>query len=207
MISRSLYVIDNFYARPDVIRRKALEMGYLQPRGFVGWRTLAYQPKGIKERIQRRFRISIRYWEDDVTATEACNGVFFSAFSKGRLAERVGVHYDDPADWMMLLIYLNPDALPDTGTSIWQHRQTGLVAKPTKQDALRLGTSLRVLEKKLADDSQKLTRWNEIDRIGNIFNRAVMFPSGLLHSATKHFGRSFRDGRLYQAFHFPAKSC
>nr|AAP58627.1 hypothetical protein [uncultured Acidobacteriota bacterium] len=205
MIKRCLQVIDDFYDRPDEVRQKALLMSYAQPDGFVGWRTLAYQPKGIKQTIERRFKISIRYWEKDLAATEASNGVFFSAFSKGKFAERVGIHYDDPAGWMMLLVYLTPDALLDAGTSTWQHRETGLIAKPTRQDASRLGMSLKALEMKLIEDSHKLKSWREVDRIGNVYNRAVMFPSRLLHSATKHFGRNHLEGRLYQAFHFPIR--
>jgi hypothetical protein len=202
-INRCLYVIDDFYDQPDDVRKRALEMSYDVPEGYVGWRTLAYQPKGIKNNIERKFNISIGYWEDDVTAREACNGVFFSALAKGRFAERVGVHYDDPPDWMMMVVYLTPDAPFDSGTSIWQHRETKLVAKPNRKDASRLGRSLKTLEQKLLDDSRSAKSWIEIDRIGNVFNRAVMFPSGLLHSATRHFGYSRHTGRLYQTFHFP----
>ena len=202
-INRCLHVIDNFYEQPYNVRKHALKMPYNVPDGYVGWRTFAYQPNGIKERIERKFNILIEYWEDDVTATEACNGVFFSALAKGRFAERIGVHYDDPPNWMMMLVYLTPNAPFDSGTSIWQHRETNLVAKPTRRDALRLGRSLKALENELLEDSHKPKSWIEIDRIGNVFNRAVMFPSGLLHSATKHFGDSCLSGRLYQAFHFP----
>jgi hypothetical protein len=129
--------------------------------------------------------------------------VFFSAFSKGRQAERVGVHYDEPANWMMLLIYLTPNAPIDAGTSTWQHRETQLLTKPTRKDAIRLAMPLGALESKLAEDARTLTRWIEIDRIGNLFNRAVMFPGGIMHSATRHFGRNSAHGRLYQTFHFP----
>ena len=180
-------------------------MSYTEPENFVGWRTQAYQPKGIRSLIEKKLRVSIRFWEEDLTAIEVCNGVFFSAFSKGKYAETVGVHFDEPPSWMMFLVYLSPDAPYDTGTSFWQHRETGLIAKPTGRDAEVLGTSLEELEAKLGKDSQTPSRWIEIDRVGNVYNRAVMFPGGLLHSATKHFGRNRHNGRLYQAFHFPIK--
>ncbi|HEY0080331.1 MAG TPA: DUF6445 family protein [Pyrinomonadaceae bacterium] len=203
MTKRFIQVVDDFYPDPDKLRRKALELPYTEPENLVGWRTRAYQPRGIKQRIERKFRLRITYWEEDLSAIESCNGVFFSAFSKGKRAETVGVHYDNPPRWVMFLVYLTPDAPFDAGTSIWQHRETGLIAKPTRQDAERLGLSVERLDEMLLRDGQRRSRWREIDRVGNVYNRAVMFPSGILHSATHHFGSSRLNGRLYQSFHFP----
>jgi hypothetical protein len=203
MMKRFIQVIDNFYPNPDKVRRKALEMSYTEPEDYVGWRTKAYQPKGIKELIEKSFRLRIRFWEDDLTAIESCNGVFFSAFSKGNHAETVGVHYDTPASWVMLLIYLTPNAPYDTGTSLWAHRKTGLTGMPSKKDVERLGISILELNEIINKDNKKARNWEEIDRVGNVYNRAVIFPSGLLHSATRHFGSNRFNGRLYQSFHFP----
>ena len=122
-MKRFLIAVDGFYADPDGIRRRALAMTYSHPENVTGWRTRCYQPRGIKERIERMFSVRIPYWEDDLDAIEACNGVFF----------------------------------------------------------------------------------HEIDRVGNVFNRAVMFPGGFYHSATRHFGSGLRDGRIYQSFHFPVE--
>ena len=203
MAKRFIQVIDNFYSNPDKVRQKALDMSYTEPEDFTGWRTQAYQPRGIKAFIEKSFRLRIKYWEDDLTAIESCNGVFFSAFSKGSHAETVGIHYDFPASWVMLLIYLTPNAPYNTGTSFWEHNKTGLTSKPSKKDAERLGMSIQELGEIIEKDSEKLYRWKEIDRVGNVYNRAMIFPSGLLHSATRHFGTNRFNGRLYQSFHFP----
>ncbi len=203
MVRGFLHIVDGFYRCPDRVRRRALEMSYSEPEELVGLRTQAYQPLRIQSLIERRFRIRIKHWEEDLSAIEACNGVFLSSFAKGPHAESVGVHYDDPSTWMMLLIYLTPNAPYDAGTSLWQHRETGLVAKPTKTDALKLGISVKELEARLEGDCWKRKRWLEIDRVGNKYNRAVMFPGGFLHSATRHFGNHRYNGRLYQSFHFP----
>lgn len=205
MIKRFIQVIDNFYPSADRVREMALTMPYTEPEDFVGWRTKAYQPRGIKALIERRFRLRIKYWEEDLTAIEVCNGVFFSAFSKGSHSERVGIHYDTPATWVMLLIYLTPNAPYETGTSLWQHNRTRLTSKPSKKDAERLGISVQQLEDMIKEDSRKLSRWKEVDRVGNVYNRAVLFPSGLLHSATQHFGSNRFNGRLYHCFHFPVE--
>jgi len=64
---------------------------------------------------------------------------------------------------------------------------------------------LKDLNAILERDGCRRDRWIEIDRIGNVYNRAVMFPGGLFHSATRHFGSSQNNGRLYQSFHFPIR--
>ena len=177
-------------------------MKYSEPEYYTGWRTHVWQPIGIKNRIERAFRIQIDYWDNESGPIEGGNGVFFTAFSKGQRAERVKIHFDEPPGWMSLLVYLSPNAPADSGTSFWQHRETGLTAKPTKRDAVRLGLELTELLELLERDGWKRKSWIEVDRIGNVFNRAVMFPAGLFHSATRHFGNNLRDGRLYQSFHF-----
>ena len=203
MPKRFIVVVDDFYPNPDAIRERALSMSYTEPESLVGWRTRAYQPRGIRERIERLFKVRIKYWEEDLDNIEDCNGVFFSAYAKGSYAETVGIHYDTPPSWVMFLIYMTPDAPYDAGTSLWQHRATGLTAMPTEKDARRLKTPLKRLFEILERDLHDPRRWLEIDRIGNVYNRAVMFPGGLLHSATRHFGSNRFNGRLYQSFHFP----
>jgi hypothetical protein len=203
MARRYLYVEDNFYANPNSVRQKALEMKYLSPTDpdLEGLRTQAYRPAGVKGRLERRFRVKINIWETDA---DSANGAFFAALAEGRRAEKVGVHYDLPVNWMAVLIYLTPNAGFETGTSFWQHVKTGLSACPTIEDAKRLGVPLEELAEALEEDSKKPRCWREIDRIGNIYNRAIAFPAGLLHSATRHFGSSEPNGRIYHSFHFKA---
>lgn len=204
-MDRFIHVVDDFFPVPDKVRAKALSMKFTEPEDFVGWRTEAYHPRGIKQRIESRFGVRIPYWEEDLSAIEACNGVFFSAYSSGKHAESVGVHYDEPVGWVMLIIYLTPGSRYDAGTSLWQHRATGLTAAPTRKDSVRLSLSTDRLNEILERDSRRPKCWREIDRIGNVYNRAVMIPSAVLHSATAHFGSNRANGRLYQTFHFPVE--
>ena len=198
-------VVDRFYRNPNKIRERALLMDYSEPENVTGWRTQVWQPRGIKSLIEKAFRVRIDYWHDASESIDAGNGVFFTAFSKGEHAERVKVHFDEPTDWMSLIVYLTPNAPSDSGTSFWQHRETGLTAKPTRQHALRLGSTPTELQLLLDQDGWKRTSWIETDRIGNVYNRALMFQAGLFHSATHHFGNNLRNGRLYQSFHFQIK--
>jgi len=204
-MKKLIQIVDGFYPNPDAVRRHALTMSYAEPENLVGLRSHAYHPKGVKKLIESTFKVRIKYWETDLTAREACNGVFFSSVSGGPNKETVIVHYDDPPSWMMLLVYMTPNAPYDAGTSLWHHRKTGLIRNPGAKDVKRLGLTTDKLESIIERDSAIAARWREIDRIGNVYNRAILFPNGFLHSATRHFGSTLENGRMYQSFHFPIK--
>lgn len=200
MAQRYLHVVDNFYPNPDLIRKHAMKLRYdAGDPMLTGIRTIAFHPDGIKDHIEKIFRIKIKTWE---TSAGSANGAFFAALGKGRLAETVGVHYDEPVTWMTMLIYLTPEADFGAGTSFWQHIRTGLIARPTTKDAKRLGIPLEKLTTAIEEDSSRRKCWREIDRVGNVYNRAVAFPAGILHSATQHFGSCTSEGRIYHSFHF-----
>ncbi len=171
---RFLCVIDDFYPDPDPVRRKALDLPYEEPEELTGQRTQPYHPRGVRQRIENLFGFRITKWDDDPTNLGRANGSFFASLARGRHAERVGVHYDSPVEWVSMVIYLTPNA--------------------------------ERLEAILERDSHDLRRWREVDRVGNRYNRAVAFPSGLLHSASRHFGGASTAGRIYQSFSFRVDS-
>jgi hypothetical protein len=206
-----IQMADNFYRDPDSIRRSVLEMPFAaRDNAGLGWCTRLYHPRGVKERVEKTFRIRVDYWETARTAPQSENGSFFSTFSKGRHGEPIGIHHDRPAgissnrrdNWVILIIYMTPGAPADAGTSFWQHRLTGLTQGPTTQDAKQLSVPITELQTILTGDFYKINRWAETGRVGNLYNRAVLFPSRLLHSATRHFGRNLQNGRLIQVFFF-----
>ena len=128
------------------------------------------------------------------------NGVFYQGFSQGKRKEIPGVHSDEPFNDITVLVYLTPGLPLDCGTSLWMHKLTGLTDPATQQDARRLKTKLSTLKELLVNDTKDRSKWVEIDRVGNKFNRMVAYPSGALHSATNHFGSDIKNGRLYQTF-------
>ena len=213
MINRNfIRVVDDFYPDPREARHWAMNMPFICRSGDKqGWGTPVYQPKGVREQIEKRFRIRIKYWEDSSIVPHTENGCFFSTFAKGKHLERPYVHYDipsstiydEPNQWVILIVYMTPGASLDAGTSLWQHRMTGLTCFPTRGDAYRLKIPIRELREVLDRDAYKRQCWKEIDRLGNLYNRAVLFPSTVLHSATRHFGSNRLNGRIIQVFYFP----
>ncbi len=195
---RFLLIRDGFYDDPDAVRRRALDLRYEQPKDITGYQTdWAYQPRGIKGRLEAILGTRITRWDTD---PQEGNGIFYIGLARGARKEVPGVHSDEPYDDVTMLVYLTPGLPSDCGTSLWRHRATGLEHAPLAADARRLGTTLTKLRDRLERDSEKRSCWDEIDRAGYRYNRMVAYPSGLLHSATRHFGGGLRHGRVYQTY-------
>ena len=50
--------------------------------------------------------------------------------------------------------------------------------------------------------SQDITKWELVDKVGNIFNRLIIFNAHHFHSSMDYFGTTKEDGRLFQVFFF-----
>ena len=197
-LRRFLLVRDDFYSDPEDVRRIAQSMKFEETGDITGFMTSeVYHPAGVRQRLERVLGVKITRWDED---PDQGNGIFYQAFSRGSQKETPGVHSDEPYEDITVLIYLTPGLPLDCGTSLWQHRTTGLVNAPTQRDARRLKTTLTKLRDRLETDSENRQKWIEIDRAGYRFNRMVAYASGMLHSASRHYGSNLRDGRVYQTY-------
>jgi len=189
---------DGFYRDPDAVYRCALQAQYFEPEHATGFRSMSvYHERGVKAKLEKILGVRITRWDTD-PADE--NGVFYMGLSEGRRKETPGVHSDHPWSDITVIVYLTPNLPTDCGTSLWMHRATGLADPPSHRDARRLGQTRTELLARMERDSRRRERWIEIDRIGYRFNRMVAYPSGALHSATRHLGASLANGRVYQTF-------
>jgi hypothetical protein len=196
--SRFVIVKDNFYKNPLKVVKISRASDFYEPEHVTGFRSRAvYHESGIKNKLETILGIKIIRW--DTNPLEE-NGVFYKGFARGKLKEVPGVHSDEPYNDITALVYLSPNIPIDCGTSLWMHKKTGLINPASPADSKKLKMKFEDLKELLEDDSKKRSKWIEIDRIGNKFNRLVAYPSGAFHSATKHYGSSFEDGRIYQTF-------
>jgi hypothetical protein len=46
------------------------------------------------------------------------------------------------------------------------------------------------------------TKWELFDRIGNKYNRLIIYPGKLFHASLDYFGNNNQNGRLFQTFFF-----
>lgn len=104
------------------------------------------------------------------------NGAFQYTTSQGRS----WIHQDSNNTWAGVL-YLTPDAPLSGGTGIYR----------PKYDDVEL-------------DPYDMTRWELVDRVGNVFNRLVLFDAKQYHTSLDYFGTNKENGRLFQLFFFDA---
>lgn len=195
---RFLLVKDNFYNNPLQVYQAAMQAEYFQPAHATGYRSKSvYHEKGIKQKLEKILGIKITRWDTD---PEEENGVFYQGFSGGNRKEIPGVHSDEPYNDITVVVYLTPQLPFDCGTSLWMHRQSGLCNPAMPADARRLKLKLSSLRHQLELESKQRSKWLELDRVGYLFNRMVAYPSGVFHSATRHYGSTNANGRLYQTF-------
>jgi hypothetical protein len=50
--------------------------------------------------------------------------------------------------------------------------------------------------------SQDMTKWELVDKVGNVFNRLILFDSKRYHISLDYFGDTKENGRLFQVFFF-----
>ena len=205
-MSQSVIVIDDFYPRPQAVRKKALGMEFVEPDDIVGWRTTeGYFPNNFISLLEKKSGLSIKSIQMP-EGTPYDNGVYFLSHNAGDKKETPGVHWDLPASQMLCLVYLTEDVPIECGTSFYKHKKSGLENAPTQQDARRLKQSKESLVNNIERDGCIPNRFIEMDRIGYKFNRAIIFPCKRLHAATNHYGKNLKTGRLYQVFTFKTNS-
>ncbi len=195
---RFIIVKDDFYDDPLKVYKEALNANYHEPKNYTGFRSRnVYHEPGVKQKLEKILGIKINRWDKDPNDE---NGVFYFGYAKGKHKEVPGVHSDYPHDDITALVYLTPDLPFDCGTSLWMHKKTGLCDPPTAEDGRRLKMKVNDIRNMFEADTKQRSKWVEMDRIGYRFNRLVAYPSGALHSATKHYGSAIDDVRLYQTF-------
>lgn len=78
-------------------------------------------------------------------------------------------------------IFLTPDAPPESGLSLVRNKR----GEPPQESNFY--------------DS---TQWETVDRIGNVYNRLVIWESQRAHAPSCYFGTNYDDGRLFWVFFF-----
>lgn len=198
LYKRFVLVKDDFYSHPIQVYKKAQEADYYEPEHSTGYRSKeVYHETGVKAKLENILGIKITRWDTDPLEE---NGVFYEGFSEGKKKEVPGVHSDEPYNDLTVVVYLTPNLPFDCGTSLWMHKSTGLCNPVMPADARRLKQPIGLLRQQLEKESKQRQKWMEIDRIGYRFNRMVAYPSGVFHSATRHYGDHSKNGRLYQTF-------
>lgn len=187
----SSYVIDNFYSDVDEVRKFALEQDFSVRGNYPGPRTKSFLNDSVKsviESVVSPFYGKVIYWSDEQ---------YTGAYQYTTSRDRSWIHADQTTKWAAVC-YLTPDAPLSGGTGLFKHKPTGLTMAPKLED----GSYDDELLKKVYKDSQDMTKWELMDRIGNVYNRLIMYRGDHFHMSLDYFGQDLHDGRLFQTFFF-----
>lgn len=182
MVNRTLVVVDNFLPEPDSVRLLALQQSFVK-MGSAGKRSAQqFHHMAPHEEFGRMLGIIVDDWN-----RYSINGRFQIC-----TAEDPIVFHSDQQRWAGV-IFLTPDAPVESGLSLVRSRITG--ATHSTGDA-KIDTA--TFEGKLLDS----TKWETVDKIGNVYNRLVLWDARHIHAASSYFGTGLNDGRLFWMFFF-----
>jgi hypothetical protein len=176
-------VVDNFYKNPDMIRDFALKQDFQENPGFhKGKRCVnpGFRFPGLKEHFERILGAKIKDWDKYGT-----NGCFQHC-----IAGEQAVYHCDTQQYAGVL-FLTPDAPPQTGTQFFR-------SKETKKMTVEMTEYNKVFNTGHYDSTQ----FDQVDVVGNVYNRIVLFDAHLIHAAPLYFGTDLNNSRLFQLFFF-----
>jgi len=197
-LDTNLIVVDDFYKDPYHIRDFALSRGSFSPHPqyHKGQRTEEnFRPDGVKEILGKLLHKKIKNWE-----THGANGVFQFCTSEDPL-----VYHVDTQSYAAV-VFLTPDAPPESGTTFYRSKVNGLRENPTDKISKQLNKSKEQLRSEIFKNGfYDKTQFETVDVIGNVFNRLVVWDAKLIHAASEYFGENKYNSRLFHMFFFDAE--
>lgn len=181
----SLIVVDNFYDNPDYVREIALQQSF-EPdlRYHKGKRTQTkFIAQGTKEFFESLIGRKITNWVD-----YEYNGIFQYCTAEDPL-----VYHVDTQSYAAA-VYLTPDAPVETGTTFYRSR--------THTDVRKLHLEDYKYKEVFKNGYYDKTQFDQVDTVGNIYNRLTIWDARLIHSATQYFGNTKENSRLFHLFFF-----
>ena len=183
----NLIITDNFYTDPDKVREWVLEQPFDVRGNYPGQRTKpVHDWADLKETIQKIvFNAGglITGWEYDYT----------TAFQYSSW-----IHADHTTGWAGVC-YLTPNAPVSGGTGLFKHKKTGWEKAPRLKDG---SYDMKKMKKHTDPDSRDFSKWDMTAKVGNVYNRLVLYRGDMFHSSLDYFGKDLKDGRLFQTFFF-----
>lgn len=184
-------VIDDFYANPMEVREFALKQEFKVRGNYPGQRTVSFLNDSLKKTIQNiiyPFAGDVTFWGDDQ---------YTGSFQYTLASDRSWIHSDSTTDWAAVC-YLTPDAPVTAGTGIFRHKETGWM----RFDYKREKDPEYMKSSPPGSHHQDYTKWDMVDRFGNLFNRLILYRADNYHVSLDYFGDTMENGRLFQVFFF-----
>jgi len=185
-ITPRIVVVDDFYPNPMEVREAALKTNVEEhPDRHKGLRgpEMDIAPGFAVAMVELiRHRVGKGYW-----CFQLC------------VAGTQRVYHSDGQRWAAC-VYLTPNAPFESGISFFADKELGARSATDVRDGAEEAIVYGAGGAHLLDR----TKWDEVDRVGNVFNRLVVWDARMIHSATEYFGTDGGNGRLFQMFFFDA---
>lgn len=182
----NIIVVDDFYTNPDEVRNFALSQDFNISGNYPGLRTKSFLSDSCKDAINNLLLYNaggVTDWMVENNGEGGGTGSFQICTSQ----DRTWIHTDPYNNWAGVC-FLTPDAPLSGGTATYIHKKS--------KERTFIENSL--YEK----DHYDYTQWEILDRVGNIYNRLVLFRGDLYHASVDYFGNNKENGRLFQLFFF-----
>lgn len=177
-----LVVLEQFYADPLGVRALALQQTFEENTAyFRGCRTSkTFRPLHVKRQFEFALGCTITNWD-----TYDANGVFQYCKAGDQLVYHVDLQQ------YAAIIFLTPNAPPQTGTNLYRSVATKRSDVPSDDTPIVF-----------RNGHYDRTAFELVDSIGNVFNRAIIFNAQRIHAAAEYFGNALDNGRLFHMFFF-----
>lgn len=175
----TIVIIDDYYEDPDSVRKFALAQVFNVKGNYPGGRTKSFATEQDKLKFESILGQKIIYFPTDYNGSyQLVTGTNTS-----------WIHRDE-TDYSVV-VFLTPNPPPHGGTILYQHIKSGIEKTTCKEE-----------EDTLNNDSYNESNWHQMDRIGNKYNRAIIFQGKRSHKSDEYFGHDMESGRLFQTFFF-----
>jgi hypothetical protein len=191
MMEQDIIVVNNFYKDPYKIREYALTLHYPIVSEIPGQRSIGVIDNlnlELKTKFENILGKNLPKWQPFRKRGQLEN-TCFQSINEG---ETNWVHHDN-TDWAAVL-YLNPDANPNSGTGLFTHIETGISQYDANDPNSDLNNNA---------DRFDLSKWRCNIEVKNQFNRLIIYRGTYYHSSMiAGFGNNYINGRLTQVFFF-----
>jgi hypothetical protein len=191
----SIIVVDNFYNNANDVRKYILTQEFSVKGNYPGQRTISYATEDLKQIIEKYVQpFSGKITEFPIPKVDLSDAasIYNGAFQYTVASDRSWIHTDKWNNWAGV-VFLTPDAPLSAGTAFYRFYDGTM----SQEDTKCLNN-----QKTIDRFTQDLTKWDLVDRVGNIFNRLILFDARNYHMSMDYFGDKKENGRLFQVFFF-----
>jgi len=190
-LHKGVMVVDNFYKDPDAVREYAMKNLTFSPSGYhKGERSHErFILNGTKERFEQIIGRKVTNWEHP----EYANGRFQFCVE----TDPIVYHVDNQT--FAAVIFLSPNAPLEAGTATYRSKITG-ATRFEEFDTPEFVTTFKGYGDEISfyDGSS----FEVVDRVGNVYNRLVIWDAKTIHAATKYYGDDINNSRFFHLFFF-----